>query len=101
MDPARLFKEIDENGDGTISWQEFMEFHERRPGPGGPEGRPMNRRFEGPGGPPPMREGGRGRQWNSTPGDDVREPGGPGRPRPEGPGRGPAGPPAPPVEPPR
>lgn len=72
MDPERLFKAIDTNGDGVISRDEFMKFHARMRPPDEPG---QYRR-----GAPDQWQG----QW---PGQCRRE--APGRGGPDGPGRGP------------
>jgi hypothetical protein len=83
LDPIRLFKDIDANGDGVITRDEFLEFHshlfaaegpaqDRREGPGP---RAMRRGFDVRDGTPPPPE----RQRGPRHGEDIRPPAGPDR----------------------
>ena len=81
MDPIQLFKAIDANGDGVITWKEFMDFHAPMRPQDGPgqcrrEGPPADGKSVGRQGPPDRPRGPR-------PGDDMRGPDGPERGRPE------------------
>ena len=81
MDPIQLFKAIDANGDGVITWKEFMDFHAQTRPQDGPgqcrrEGPPADSKSDDRQGPPDRPRGPR-------PGDDMRGSGGPERGRPE------------------
>ena len=84
MDPVRLFKEIDADGDGSISREEFLDFHANM----SPAQGPGRGRGEGPAG-PPQGDGPRGPRGGQFRGHGGPEQGG----RMQGPGRDFQGPP--------